>query len=162
MPESAVSIDAPAGAAHDASTGAGGGRAPFSPVISLLTVASIWDNRLNAALKSLGLTTRKYGLLAHLQATPGISFSELARRSQITVQTAHTAVKILAADGLVEDATAHAGSASDLRVTAKGTAALAEADARLAELDRVFGLGVPDLANALQGLHERPFGEMPG
>ncbi|WP_159501676.1 MarR family winged helix-turn-helix transcriptional regulator [Microbacterium sp. 18062] len=134
-------------------------RPPFSPVISLLTVSSIWDAQLNAALKDLGLSTRKYGLLAHVQATPGISFSELARRSQITVQTAHTAVKTLAGEGLVEDATAHAGSASDLRVTTKGAATLAEADARLAELDRVFGSGVPELTRALQGLHEAPFGE---
>jgi DNA-binding MarR family transcriptional regulator len=128
-------------------------------VISLLTVASVWDGRLNAALKALGLTTRKYGLLAHVQGTPGISFSELARRSQITVQTAHTAVKALAAEGFVEDGMAHAGSASDLRVTPKGSQALADADARLAELDRVFGGGVPELTAALRGLHEAPFGE---
>lgn len=134
-------------------------RPPFSPVISLLTVSSIWDAQLNAGLRELGLTTRKYGLLAHLQATPGISFSELARRSQITVQTAHTAVKTLAADGLVEDATAHAGAASDLRVTAQGAATLAEADARLAALDIVFANGVPELSQALRGLHEQPFGE---
>jgi len=136
-----------------------GERPPFSPVISLLTVSAVWDGQLNAALKDLGLSTRKYGLLAHVQATPGISFSELARRSQITVQTAHTAVKTLASEGLVEDSTAHAGSASDLRVTRKGASALAEADARLAELDRIFGSGVPDLTRALRGLHERPFGE---
>ncbi|MCC4906703.1 MarR family winged helix-turn-helix transcriptional regulator [Microbacterium sp. cx-59] len=138
---------------------AAGRRPPFSPVISLLTVASVWDGRLNAALKPLGLTTRKYGLLAHVQATPGISFSELARRSQITVQTAHTAVKALAAEGFVEDVMAHAGSASDLRVTEKGTGALAAADEQLAALDRVFGGGVPELTTALRGLHEAPFGE---
>lgn len=134
-------------------------RPPFSPVISLLTVSSIWDGQLNASLRDLGLTTRKYGLLAHVQATPGISFSELARRSQITVQTAHTAVKALVAEHLVEDGTAHAGAASDLRVTQRGADTLAEADARLAELDRVFSAGVPALTAALQGLHEQPFGE---
>ncbi len=48
-----------------------GQRPPFSPVIALLTVSAVWDARLNAALKDLGLTTRKYGLLAHVQATPG-------------------------------------------------------------------------------------------
>ena len=97
-------------------------RPPFSPVIALLTVSSVWDAQLNAALKDLGLTTRKYGLLAHIHATPGISFSELARRSQITVQTAHTAVRTLQEEGLVQDATAHAGAASDLRATDKGEA----------------------------------------
>ncbi|MFH8249589.1 MarR family winged helix-turn-helix transcriptional regulator [Microbacterium sp. B2969] len=133
-------------------------RPPFSPVIALLTVSSVWDARLNASLKDLGLTTRKYGLLAHIHATPGISFSELARRSQITVQTAHTAVRTLQDEGLVQDATAQAGAASDLRATDKGEAALAEADARLASLDGAFGEGAPRLTEALQGLHEEPFG----
>lgn len=131
----------------------------FSPVISLLTVGSIWDNQLNKQLKPLGLTTRKYGLLAHIRYTPGISFSELARRSQITVQTAHTAVRALVTEGLVADATAHAGAASTLRVTERGAAALREADARLARMDVSFATSAPALASALQGLHEEPFGE---
>ncbi|WP_375383711.1 MarR family winged helix-turn-helix transcriptional regulator [uncultured Microbacterium sp.] len=131
-------------------------RPPFSPVIALLTVSAVWDAQLNAALRDLGLTTRKYGLLAHVQARPGISFSELARRSQITVQTAHTAVRSLADDGLVADAMALAGAASDLRVTEKGAAALAEADARLAGLDAALIAADPELTGALEGLHEEP------
>lgn len=134
-------------------------RPPFSPVVSLLTIASVWDGQLNGALKRLGLTTRKYALLAHIRSTPGISFSELARRSQITVQTAHTAVKSLVADGLVQDGTAHAGAASDLTVTAKGARTLDEADAQLARLDGIFTDGIPQLSQALRGLHEEPFGE---
>ncbi|MBD7956503.1 MarR family transcriptional regulator [Microbacterium sp. Sa4CUA7] len=134
-------------------------RPPFSPVISLLTVSAIWDARLGAALKAIGLTTRKYGLLAHIGAEPGISFSELARRSQITVQTAHTAVRALAGAGMVADATAHAGAASDLRVTKKGQRALDAAVALLASLDVAFSGALPALASALEGLHERPFGE---
>ncbi|GAA5029464.1 MarR family winged helix-turn-helix transcriptional regulator [Microbacterium fluvii] len=133
-------------------------RPPFSPVIALLTVSSVWDAQLGAALKDLGLTTRKYGLLAHIDATPGISFSELARRSQITVQTAHTAVRALVNDGLARDDMSHAGAASDLRVTAKGRRALAEAEVRLAALDARLRAGVPTLSNALQGLHEEPYG----
>jgi DNA-binding MarR family transcriptional regulator len=134
-------------------------RPPFSPVISLLTVGAIWDGQLNRQLKDLGLTTRKYALLAHIESTPGISFSELARRSQITVQTAHTAVRALVTDGLAADATAHAGAASTLRVTEKGAAALREADARLARLDAAFAHASPALTAALEGLHEEPFGE---
>ncbi|MFT4220660.1 MAG: winged helix-turn-helix domain-containing protein [Microbacterium sp.] len=132
-------------------------RPPFSPVVALLTVSAVWDARLGGALKDIGLTTRKYGLLAHLQATPGISFSELARRSQITVQTAHTAMRSLVDDGFASDGTAHAGAASDLRVTEKGAQALAEADALLAELDASFAAGAPVLTSALEGLHEEPF-----
>ncbi|MGN6218677.1 MAG: MarR family winged helix-turn-helix transcriptional regulator [Microbacterium sp.] len=131
---------------------------PFSPVISLLTVASVWDAHLGSQLRDLGLTTRKYGLLAHIRSTPGISFSELARRSQVTVQSAHTAVQALVADGLVADATAHAGAASDLRVTARGGEVLQAAEQRLAALDAGLAEGAPELAAALQGLHEEPFG----
>lgn len=134
-------------------------RPPFSPVIALLTVSSVWDARLGAALKDLGLTTRKYGLLAHIRATPGISFSELARRSQITVQTAHTAVRTLVDDGFATDATAHAGAASDLRVTPRGARVLDEADASLSTLDAQFAGAAPVLTGALEGLHEEPFGQ---
>lgn len=134
-------------------------RARVNPVVSLLTVAGIWDVQVNRQLRSLGLTTRKYGLLAHIHAAPGISFSELARRSQITVQTAHTAVRALVESGLVADATAHAGAASDLRTTAAGMAALAEADARLEALGQAFAERAPALAAALDGMHEAPVGE---
>lgn len=134
-------------------------RPRVNPVVSLLTVAGVWDVQVNRQLKSLGLTTRKYGLLAHIHAAPGISFSELARRSQITVQTAHTAVRALVESGLVADATAHAGAASDLRTTADGAAALAEADVRLDDLGRTFAERAPALAAALDGMHEAPVGE---
>jgi DNA-binding MarR family transcriptional regulator len=131
---------------------------PFSPVIALLTVASVWDQHLGAQLRDLGLTTRKYGLLAHIDVTPGISFSELARRSQITVQSAHTAVQTLVDAGLVADATAHAGAASDLRVTDRGGEVLRAAEERLAMLDAALAEGAPALAAALEGLHEEPYG----
>lgn len=131
---------------------------PFSPVISLLTVASIWDAHLGAQLRDLGLTTRKYALLAHIRSTPGISFSELARRSQVTVQSAHTAVQALVADGLVADATAHAGAASDLRVTSRGSDVLDLAERKLAALDAALTSEATPLAVALKGMHEAPSG----
>lgn len=134
-------------------------RREFSPVVALLTVSGMWDAELNAQLKPIGLTTRRYGLLAHIRATPGISFSELARRSQITVQTAHTAVRSLVVDGLVADATAHAGAASDLRTTERGLRALADADAVIAALDTRLAAGAPTLTGALQSLQDEPLGE---
>lgn len=126
----------------------------FSPVIGLLTVSAIWEAQLAERLKSLGITTRKYGLLGHVDATPGISFSELARRSNITVQSAHTAVRTLVVDGLVDDATGHAGSASDLRVTARGAEVLSAARAQLAALDAQLAQRQPDLWAALAGMRE--------
>ena len=106
----------------------------FSPVIALLAVSATWETQLAAVLKDLGISTRKFGLLGHIHAEPGISFSELARRSHITVQSAHTAVRTLVDDGLVTDATAQAGAASDLSLTDKGARVLQEARDRLAQL----------------------------
>lgn len=132
-------------------------RPPFSPVVSLLTVSAVWEARLDQELRELGLTTRKYGLLGHIRSTPGISFSELARRSRITVQSAHTAVRSLVDAGVVADATAHAGAASVLRVTDDGLRVLDAAEQRLAALDAEFSAGAPGLSEALEGLHEDPF-----
>lgn len=125
---------------------------PFSPTIGLLTVSRIWDAALADALKPLGLTTRKYGLLGHIRGMPGISFSELARRSRITVQSAHAAVSAFAEAGLVDDGTAHAGSASSLRVTERGEALLAQAADEVTRLDAAFSAQHPGLTTALREL----------
>ena len=124
----------------------------FSPVIALLAVSAMWEGQLAAILKDLGITTRKFGLLGHIYAEPGISFSELARRSHITVQSAHTAVRTLVDEGLVEDATAHAGAASDLHVTPKGAEVLQTARNRLFELDGALAQRLPNVAASLDGI----------
>ncbi|MEU0240038.1 MarR family winged helix-turn-helix transcriptional regulator [Nocardiopsis sp. NPDC006198] len=123
---------------------------PFSPTVALLTVGRVWEASFNQALKPLGLTTRKYGLLGHVRGTPGISFSELARRSRITVQSAHSAVAAFVRAGLVDDGTAHAGSASSLRVTAEGEALLARAAEVVSRLDAEFAERHPELTEALR------------
>jgi DNA-binding MarR family transcriptional regulator len=131
---------------------------PFSPTITLLTVGRVWDAAYAEALRPLGLTTRKYGLLGHVRGAPGISFSELARRSRITVQSAHTAVAAFVEAGLVEDATAHAGAASTLRVTADGAALLARAGEVVARLDAEFAARHPELTEALRAQFRRSLG----
>lgn len=131
---------------------------PFSPVIALLTFSRVWEAQLNDALKPLGLTTRKYGLLGHIKGSPGISFSELARRSRITVQSAHTAVAGFAADGLVMDATAHAGASSSLRVTPRGEELLGRAAEIVAALDAALSDRMPQLSEVLADELRRRFG----
>jgi DNA-binding MarR family transcriptional regulator len=123
---------------------------PFSPTVTLLTVVGVWQEAFAEALKPLGLTSRKYALLGHIRATPGISFSELARRSRITAPSAHVAVAAFKDDGLVEDATARAGAASQLQVTAAGEQLLVEAGVRLADLDARFAAAHPGLTEALR------------
>ncbi|MGW0176571.1 MarR family winged helix-turn-helix transcriptional regulator [Rhodococcus sp. NPDC003322] len=123
---------------------------PFSPTVTLLTVGRVWEAAFTEALKPLGLTTRKYGLLGHIRGTPGISFSELARRSRITVQSAHTAVAAFVEAGLVDDGTAHAGAASTLTITADGESLLARAAEVVARLDADFAAQHPELTEALR------------
>ncbi|MFC9839326.1 MarR family winged helix-turn-helix transcriptional regulator [Rhodococcus sp. NPDC127530] len=123
---------------------------PFSPTVTLLTVSRVWEAAFTDGLKPLGLTTRKYGLLGHIRGTPGISFSELARRSRITVQSAHTAVAAFVEAGLVDDSTAHAGAASTLRITAAGESLLARAAEVVARLDDEFAAQHPELTEALR------------
>lgn len=121
----------------------------FSPVIALLTVARRWDAELSDALRDLRLTTRKYALLGHIKSSPGISFSELARRSRITVQSAHVAVAAFITDDWVRDTTSHAGSKSVLELTVEGEKLLAAAAARLRNLDAQLGQAHGPLADAL-------------
>ncbi|MCT9000976.1 MarR family winged helix-turn-helix transcriptional regulator [Microbacterium memoriense] len=136
MAENPASVDAPR----------------FSPVIALLAVSAMWEGQLSVVLKDLGISTRKFALLGHIYAEPGISFSELARRSHITVQSAHTAVRTLVDDGLVEDATSHAGAASDLNVTPRGVQVLRTAKDRLAQLDGALSERLPKVAQSLDGI----------
>ncbi|MGX9672190.1 MarR family winged helix-turn-helix transcriptional regulator [Mycobacterium sp. HM-7] len=128
---------------------------PFSPTVALLTVSRVWDAAFADALKPLGLTTRKYGLLGHIRGSAGISFSELARRSRITVQSAHAAVAAFVEAGLVDDGTAHAGAASTLRVTPAGESLLKRAADVVTDLDAEFAAQHPELTEALRAYMRR-------
>jgi DNA-binding MarR family transcriptional regulator len=123
---------------------------PFSPTVALLAVARGWEGALTDALKPLGLTTRTFGLLGHIRGTPGISFSELARRSRITVQSVHSAVVGLVQGGLVDDGTAQAGSASTLRVTSDGQELLTRASVAVDVLDEKLSASHPELVAVLR------------
>ncbi|THE07716.1 MarR family transcriptional regulator [Microbacterium oleivorans] len=118
----------------------------------MLAVSASWEAQLAAELRDLGISTRKFGLLGHIGAEPGISFSELARRSRITVQSAHAAVHALVDDGLVADATAQAGAASDLSVTERGAEVLRDAQDRLERLDDSLSQSLPRVAESLGGI----------
>jgi DNA-binding MarR family transcriptional regulator len=113
---------------------------PTSPSVVLLTLAHRIEAELGAALAPLGLTVSRLGLLGHISGVPGASFSELARMSGISVQSVHTAVKALAAAGLVRDSTARAGAASSIELTPEGVRLLREAMAAVDAVDvRLFG-----------------------
>ena len=111
-----------------------------SASIIVLTLARRVETELNAGLAALDLTVGRLGLLGHISGVPGASFSELARMSGISVQSAHTAVKALATAGLVRARTARAGSASAIELTADGERLLRAAQEVVTEVDeRLFG-----------------------
>jgi DNA-binding MarR family transcriptional regulator len=118
--------------------------------VVLLTVAHRVEASLGAALAPLGLTVSRLGLLGHISGVPGVSFSDLARMSGISVQSVHTAVKALVAAGLVHDSTARAGAASSIELTPEGRQLLRKAMSAVEAVDaELFG---PDADPALRAL----------
>lgn len=119
---------------------------PGAPVTStsvlLLTLARTIESELSDALSEIGLTVGRLGLLGHIAGVPGASFSDLARMSGITVQSTHTAVKVLKTAGLVQDDTARAGAASRITLTDEGRRVLGEAMRAVGAVDeQLFGAG---------------------
>ncbi len=110
-------------------------RPPFSPTIALVTLARVVEVRLASLLEPHGLTLRKYGILGHIAATPGLSLSDLARRQHITVQSVHVLIKSLVEAGLVRSATEANGLAAQVTVTPQGSALLQRLATELAEFD---------------------------
>ena len=86
----------------------------------------IIERSLETRLEEAGLTLRTLGILGHLANNPRVSYSSLARRADVTVQTMHVTVKRLLADGVVEGETT-AGTAAQLRITKRGRAQLMRA-----------------------------------
>ena len=126
----------------------GGSRAkrptpPFSPTIALLTVSRVAELQIARVLDPHGLTLRKYGALGHIAASPGLSMSELGRRSGITVQSVHTLIRSLADAGLVTSEVESAGHPARVSITPAG-----------AELLDIIAVGVTELDTEMFGTDE--------
>jgi DNA-binding MarR family transcriptional regulator len=77
------------------------------------------------ALRAEGLSLRQLSVLGHLAHHPGLSYSELARRDGITVQSMQSTLLQLEKIGAVERLTAPGrGRTADLQVTESGLALL--------------------------------------
>lgn len=111
------------------------------------------ERELTLRLADLGLSLRALGILGHLAGSPALSYSELARHSDITVQSMHAAVRRLVADGVVE-AVGSAGQTARLTITDAGHALLGRAREVLAgyeaELAAAAGVDVGELRAAAQ------------
>lgn len=85
---------------------------------------------LEDGLADLGLSAQEYGLLSVFETRPELSTSELARISQVTRQTMHTAVLGLEAAGLLERQAKNQWVVL-LRLTTRGAEKLSAATARV-------------------------------
>lgn len=128
-----------------------------SPALIMILQARAVEQRVEAELRELGLSLRRLGLMGHLRATPGISFSELARRAGIKVQSLHPIVDALLEQGLVTTVGGVGqGRAAVIELTAAGDETARRATNVLAAIDReLFTDGAwKDLGEALVRVSE--------
>lgn len=118
----------------------GNGPPPVSPAILLVTLGRQLRAEIERDLADAGLTLRHLSALGHLGRDPGRSYSELARRAGVTVQSMQATLQQLEALGAVERRSQPGrGRTAELHLTergrglrATGMAIVAAADERLA------------------------------
>lgn len=125
---------------------------------------SLLHLRMEEALKPLELTVSHYSCLFHLRLEPGISASELARRTFVTRQSMNVMLQQLVDRGLVvRPASADSGRALPSQLTAAGTRALEAAQVLVGGVEQrmLGGMSVEgsaalarELAACVRGLAE--------
>ena len=120
----------------------------------LLGVGGAMREAVEAELALTGLRLRHYAALGHLAGTPGISYSELARRGRITVQSLQDTLAQLERLGAVERRSPPGrGQRADLHVTAAGQVLLGRArQAVHTAEDRLFAPLAPQDREQFTGL----------
>ncbi|MDR7188198.1 DNA-binding MarR family transcriptional regulator [Microbacterium sp. BE35] len=108
-----------------------------SPTMVMILQGRRLEAQVEAALKTLGLSMRRLGLLGHLSREPGISYSALARRAGIKVQSLHPIMDGLVAEGYVATVgSVDQGRAAVIELTPRGRDALSQANGIIASFDR--------------------------
>jgi DNA-binding MarR family transcriptional regulator len=111
----------------------------WSPTILIMSMGRKLRAEVERELGGSGLTLRHLSALGHLGRAPGLSYSELARRAGVTVQSMQATLGQLEAMGAVERRTRPGrGRTAELHLTDTGTrlrragsATIATADQRL-------------------------------
>lgn len=122
-----------------------------SPTMIMILQARRLEARVEEELKAVGLSLRWVGLLGHLSREPGISYSALARRAGIKVQSLHPIMDRLTDAGYVTTVgEVGQGRAAVIRLTEHGRDALGRAQERISAIDREHFAGEwEDLGRAL-------------
>jgi DNA-binding MarR family transcriptional regulator len=124
------------------------------PVIPFLIYGAgqLIEQEMESRLAEVGLTLRTMGVLAHLVHSPQLSYSDLARRGRVTVQSMHTTVRQLIATGDVEaDSASTHGQAAQLSVTPAGERRLQSARSILADYEKLWLAEIGEDAEQLRG-----------
>lgn len=100
----------------------------------LFGLGRLVEREMDGRLAEHGLSLRTLGVLGHLAAATDISYSDLARRADVTVQAIHTTVRRMVADDLVA-AEGVAGQAAALSLTDHGRARMHAAAATLSSYE---------------------------
>jgi DNA-binding MarR family transcriptional regulator len=135
-------------------------RPPFSPLMVMILHGRNLEGRLQERLREHGLSMRRLGLLGHLQASPGISFSGLARRAGIRVQSLQPVMAEMLEAGLVRAiGGVDQGRAAAVELTDSGRTALLTARGVIAALEQEVFVGGAwsSLASALAQVSEEEF-----
>lgn len=131
-----------------------------SPAMLLVLLGRRLRDRLDAELREQGLSLRHLSALGHLAGRPGLSYSELARRAGITVQSMQATLSQLEAMHAIERRTEPGrGRTAELHVTRTGKALLGKGRAvvRAADDRLLSALGADEEALTtmlLRGLSE--------
>lgn len=114
-----------------------------STTMLLIAAGRSAQRDLEASLAEHGVTLRHLGTLGHLARSPGLSYSDLARRADVTVQSMHATIASLVDLGAIEADTPERGRAAKLRLTEAGHQLLSTAAATAHDIDQARPM--PDL-----------------
>ncbi len=110
---------------------------PVNAAFLLIGLGRALREEADAGLRELGLSLRHLSALGHLARQPGLSYSELARRARVTVQSMQATLNQLEDLGTIERRTMPGrGRTAQLHLTDPGRQLLARATNVLQVADR--------------------------
>ncbi len=111
---------------------------PPLATLGVLGLAALLRAELDDELAPVELTMRRYSTLGHIAASPGISYSELARRAAVTAQTMHVLARTMETEGLLTQRGRAGGRGSPigLVLTVAGDEALRQGRLATQRVDR--------------------------
>lgn len=108
---------------------------PLSPAMILLVQGAAVSEAIQSRLSGIGLNLRQLAILGHLARNPGLSFTELASRAKITVQSMHSLVHNLTEHGLITGDHPTRGRSAKLSLSKTGRERLRAAQHIISEVD---------------------------